>query len=394
MSSATIPSPDYERLAAPRAVDLQHVEAELMKLRLEAPCTVPEIGGHAHDQQPITRACMSNLMVYCETPADADALTSEFALMARRHPARIVLLVGENPDQSQEIVAEISAGLTNVGKRRQISSEQIRLSASPAGRARLASAARPFLIGDLPTALWWNCTTPPPNGGDLFHELDRMATSLVYDSRGWSDPRAGMLATASWALDASKPTLITDLAWMRSRVWRRLFGEALAPHVLPGALAHIESIELRHGPHALPLVWLFVGWLAHCLDWKPVGGKFSSDKTVKMHFQSANRPLVIDITRDDHGPSELHVAKVSSRGAGVGASKIEVEFEALDAERVAIRVDNPGVNTGCPRTENFVSAPDEPVVLMLAWQLANRSGQPEFRNALNIARLLAKEFPS
>jgi hypothetical protein len=31
---------------------------------------------------------------------------------------------------------------------------------------------------------------------------------------------------------------------------------------------------------------------------------------------------------------------------------------------------------------------------MLAWQLANRTGQPEFRKALKNAQILAKEFSS
>ena len=385
---------EYETLAAPRAVPLAHVEEELIRLRLEAMVSVSDTGAVAQEQQPMTRACMSNLIVYCDDPKVADALPVQIGLMARHHPARVVLLVDNTPDQSQEIVAKISVGLTHLGKRPQISSEQIRLSAPLGGHGRLPSAARPFLIGDLPTALWWNTNKPPGSGGELFSELERMATSIVYDSRGWRDPRAGLVSTAAWALGGNHPTLVTDLAWMRTAVWRRLFAEALAPHVLPGALPHIESLQLRHGPHALPMVWLFVGWLAECLDWKPTGGKFTSDKQLKLNFQSAKGPVAIDITRCDEGPAELRQAKIITRGLGMTAPKIEAEFEALDGDRVAIRIGNP--QSGCDGgvSENIVSTPNEPVVLMLARQLANRTGQPEFRMALKNAQVLAKEFSS
>ena len=117
---------EYETLAAPRAVPLAHVEEELIRLRLEAPVSVSDTGTVAQEQQPMTRACMSNLIVYCDDPKVADALPDQIGLMARRHPARVVLLVDNTPDQSQEIVAKISVGLTHLGKRPQISSEQIR----------------------------------------------------------------------------------------------------------------------------------------------------------------------------------------------------------------------------------------------------------------------------
>ena len=76
------------------------------------------------------------------------------------------------------------------------------------------------------------------------------------------------------------------------------------------------------------------------------------------------------------------------------APRIEAEFEALDGERVAIRIRNPQSGSDGGVSENIVSTPNEPVVMMLARQLANRTGQPEFRKALKNAQILAKEFSS
>lgn len=394
MAHAVSARPETETLAAPHPVALQDVEEELMRLRCEAPTPLPDTNALSQEAQPMTRACMSNLIVYCDDLEVADALPEQFGLMATRHPARIILLVDNRANQEHEIEAQVSARLSRLGKRPQIISEQIRLTASAEGHGRLAAAARPFLIGDLPTALWWNSNTPPANGSALFTELERMATSVVYDSRGWRDPRAAFIATANWILGGKRPSLITDLAWMRTANWRRLFAEALSPDVLPEALSQIESAQIRHGPHGLPLVWLFVGWLAQCLAWKPTGGQFTSAKQLEMNFQSGSGPVTIDVTREDTGAAELRQARLVTRPLDFTAGPVVADFEALDGHRVAIRIDHPNAARDATLNENYVSVPNEPVVLMLAWQLANRTGQPEFRQALEMARVLAKEFSS
>ncbi|MCP4038190.1 MAG: glucose-6-phosphate dehydrogenase assembly protein OpcA, partial [bacterium] len=373
---------DYELLEPAEPIELRQVEQELLALRHGAKCSTDEA---CADDQPITRACMSNLIVYCDTPEEADTLPEQFALMARHHPARIIVLVGHEPGTPPESMVRVQAGLTQLGKRRQVSSEQIRIHASSDDHNRLASAARPLLIGDLPTALWWNSNEPPARAGPLFDELQEMAGSVVYDSRGWRDPRGGLIATANWVLGNQRCSLVADLAWMRLRLWRRFFGEALAPHVLPGALQRIELLTLEHGPHALALACLFIGWLAHALGWRPVGGQATSAKHLIANFQSDHGPVRVEVERRGEGPADLRRAVVKSRAGGTNAAPLSVEFEALDRERIAIRVDDDA------RGENIVSAPDEPRVVTLAWQLANRTGQPEFRQALEVARDMARE---
>ena len=80
--------------------------------------------------------------------------------------------------------------------------------------------------------------------------------------------------------------MIFNLAWRRLKPWRRILSQSLAPTVLPGALQRIDAIELHHGPHALPLAWLLLGWLASRLDWRPKKGVAKSGNQLIWQFES------------------------------------------------------------------------------------------------------------
>jgi len=377
------PALSSETIAAANPIELSEVEQALVALRQRASSSPVN---PSRDAQPVTRACMSNLIVFCDSPEQANALPMQFAAIARRHPARIIALVGDETSGARNVETSVSATLVGAPGQRQISGEQIRISTSASGRERLPSAARSLLIGDLPTALWWNSTQPPPLAGAFFRELEDMAAIIAYDSRGWSDPRRGLIATASWAAESKHRKLVTDLAWMRLRCWRRLMAESLAPQVMPGVLRNIRQVELEHGPHALPMVLLLVGWLADCLGWTPVAGKARSSKKLALRFDSPSGDVSVSIERDDKGPPELRQAILTSRAEEDSAGEVRVEFESIGASRLAVRTQ------GRIASENVVATPDDPVVVLLAWQLANRTGQPQFARALAIARAMAGEF--
>ena len=335
----------------------------------------------------MTRACMSNLIVYCDTREQIAQLPREFSDIAKRHPARVIILVGTGEGLGSELDTQISAEIARTSAGGQISSEQIRICASEAGQPRLPSAARALLIGDLPTSLWWTSTRPPSSSGDFFLELEKMADSVVYDSRGWPDPRQGVISTAAWALGPERQKLVADLAWLRLRHWRRLIAETFAPHILPGALSNIDEIEIDHGPHALPMAWLFVGWLAHSLEWRAGRGKVVSPKQNVVGFDSMNGRVRIAIRREDEGPPDISRILLKSRPDA--SSEILGHFELLEGGRLRARVEH-----GSVCTESIVATPDDPRVGMLTWQLTNRSGQPLFRRALEMARRMAKEIES
>src|SRR5262249_10979987 len=131
----------------------------------------------------VTRTCMSNLIIYCGSTDRAAKLAEEIGLIVQHHPARVLLLVGEAPSSDEGITAKVSAYWTKIDGRRQVCSEHVTLTASPAAARRLPSVARSLVIGDLPTSLWWDSHEPPPMGGDLFNELAAMAGQIIYESQ-------------------------------------------------------------------------------------------------------------------------------------------------------------------------------------------------------------------
>jgi glucose-6-phosphate dehydrogenase assembly protein OpcA len=372
----------FAAFAEPRTVALADVEDALFQLRCEARRALDD-SGHEH---PASRACMSNLIVYCDSPAAADALPTELGAIAGRHPARIILLVSGADGQEKEIETRISAQLVATRAGPQVASEQIRVDVKHSAQQHLPSAARPLLIGDLPTSLWWTSQQPPPAAGALLRELEGMASSVVYDSRGWPDPRRGMIETAAWVGAPDNRQLVADLAWLQLRFWRQLIAETLAPDVLPGALAGIEKIEIEHGPHAMPMAWLLIGWLADCLDWKPDGGQLLSDHEHALRFVSQRGAVVVEVRRNESDPLLLRDVKIHARPDT--QAELTAQFASLERDRLVARF------TNGRESETIVSAPDDPRAVMLAWQLTNRTGQPIFRNALAMGRIMANTLRS
>lgn len=244
--------------STPRPVDVRAIERELAGLWSD-----PELG----DDGAVTRACMSNLLIYCDCDARARDIPAGLAEIAERHPARVLLLIGDAPDLTGEIEAYVSALCHPVAGGRQVCSEHVTIRARDAGRRRLASVARSLVIGDLPTALWWAADQAPPQAGDPFPELAAMSRQVLYDSQAWAHPLEGLVATTRWVHQHAGNRLASDLAWRRLRPWRRALAETVDPAVAPELLAGLSNLTVHYGHDALAPGWLLAGWVAGSLGW-------------------------------------------------------------------------------------------------------------------------------
>lgn len=350
-------------------IDPAAIEQELRRMR--------DDGDDA--ERSITRACMSNLIIYCDDQHSADAIPPELGTLVERHPARILLLVGEASSVAAGLAAEVSA-LCYLGTGgRQICAEHVRLAAAKGARRRLAPAARPLLIGDLPTALWWATPEPPP-AGEIFQELSRMADQIVYDSVGWRDPARGVIAAADWSA-SSGTRRVSDLAWARLAPWRRLIAEAFDPARLPGGIEAIRDVEMEHGPHGLPQAWLLIGWLARCLGWRLTTGKMRPGVDIAWTFESQTGPVRVTVRRLPEGSPQIRDVKIRAVSPGL---EMQATITLLDAARLALRID------GTMPSDNVVAMPPPSRALLLASQLSERSADPLFRDALATSRALAR----
>jgi glucose-6-phosphate dehydrogenase assembly protein OpcA len=350
----------------PGTVDPSAIERELRRLNE---------GSTAAERS--VRACMSNLIVYCDDDADADRIPPELGDLIEQHPARILLLVGHCRALDSGIAAHVAALCYQGTGGRQVCTDHVRLGAATSARRRLPAAVRPLLVGDLPTALWWATPQPPPDS-ELFKELAPMADQVIYDSVGWRDPARGVVAAAAWS--AAMRQRVTDLAWSRLAPWRWLIAETFDPRRLQGGSETIRSVELEHGPHGLPQAWLLIGWLARCLGWQLRGGNLRRGIDVAWHFESQTGAVGVTVHRLPEGSPQIRTLSIRAGGEG---SETVARFSAVDAERLSLRIE------GAAASENVVALRTLSTASLLASQLCERSVDPLFRDALATSRDLA-----
>ena len=365
---------DAELVAfAPKPVDVDAIEHELTELWR---------GQATGAQETVTRACMSNLLIFCATQEEARGIAQEVASVVQEHPARVLLFVEDAQRPSSEIEAYVSAQCYLAGGGRQICSEHVMVNAGPGASRRLPSVARPLLIGDLPTALWWATAEAPPLRGQLFDEFAAMTNQVIYDSCAWQDAARGVVATGDWVRGGETRQVIADLAWRRIKPWRRLISQSFDPTAAPGAaLESIREVVVEHGPHALPEAWLLIGWLACCLGWRPAGGKVAAGVDLAWAFQTPHGPIGVTVRRLSDGDAALRNVSIEWSG---GASSGTLRASVLGAGRLGVRMN------GSTEPARIIAHPPRSRAALLARQLPALSRDSLFLDTLELARIMAK----
>jgi glucose-6-phosphate dehydrogenase assembly protein OpcA len=379
MANPMNPGERDERLTiAPRATDVASIERGLAELWRTAPDDSTVAG-------PVTRACMSNLIIWSEKPANAAGIARDVATILERHPARVLLLLPNAGDLTTDVEAYVSAQCHLGDSGRQVCSESITVSARPGATRRLPSVARPLLIGDLPTVLWWTGVDPPPYADAAFEDLAAMATRVIYDSREWNQPASSLAATAAWA--AKQGTMRTaDLAWRRLEPWRRLVAEVLDPRRLPQALPAIRSVVITHGPHGLSQALLLMAWLADRLGWQPGQAKITPNVETQWTFEAANAPVRAIIRRLDEGDTDIQTVSVTW---GVRREEHHAVLTHATADWLVASLD-----TSAEPKHVAHLAPASPARLV-AQQLLELRHDPVFEGALRVtARLSPRSAPA
>jgi len=268
-------------------------------------------------EAPVSRAIMSNLVVFCRRAADDDvdlALPPEgvpVEEVAGSHPARIILL-HHDPDVPGD------AGLTpplaaHVGvlafgppdARYGVERIVIR---SACSEAALPSIVRRLILGDVPTSVWW---TEDLSGTRPLAPLVTMGRQLLYDSRRWRDVRLGVLALAPLLTDAFGPDL-ADINWRRLLPVRQALVHALGSSG-SSKRQRLTSVHIHHRREEAALAWLLAGWLQSV--WDPPspkpheGGK--PDPTISVDEDSDVGDDVLTASFDDGLHLRLGAHRVS-----------------------------------------------------------------------------------
>jgi hypothetical protein len=336
--------------------------------------------GGAHT---VMRACMSNLIIYCDTPEEAAVVGQEITKIVDIHPARVLLLVGDGQPGIDSIEALITIYYTALDEDWQVCAERIDVVAASASAERLPSVARSQLIGDLPTTLWWVSRRPPPEVGDVFFQLAELADQIIYDNMGWINPIKGISVMTRWVAAQQNEQVVYNLAWRRIALWRKLLSQMLDPQIAPGALEGLRVIEIDHGPHALAMTWLLVGWLASQLKWRPVDGKQLSNSELVWKFHNNHHEIKITAKRLPEGEPLLYRLLLDW---SLPKQDNRLCFERLDSDRIGIVE---ALST-VPARIFAAQVPDR--ATLVSAQLAHRNRDKIFENALKSANAMAAVF--
>lgn len=337
---------------------------------------------------PVLRACMSNLVIYCDTPELAARVSGELPAIIAAHPARVLLLCAD-PEAPADggVTASVSVQGRLSGEGHWVVSEQVHLRTQPHCTDRFPYAIRPLLIGDLPTNLWWAAPAPPPLAGPLLFDLSEPAQQVIYDSIGWRDPARGVVATASWLAQSERgqrilhPRVTSDLNWRRLKYWRRLLAQALDPATAPGAIESITELEVEHGPHAVVQGWELAAWLASRLDWKVEKGRVQPNVEIDWRARASHGSLTIRLRRLPEGPSEVRRVRIA---CALDGTPVKLNITYQDERRLAVTPE--GVEAA-PRT---ITVQPQLLPELISRQLSDRDHDPVFDESMSLARVFAE----
>jgi hypothetical protein len=147
-------------------------------------------------------------------------------------------------------------------------------------------------------------------------------------------------------------------------------------------LNRIVSVQLRHGPHALPLAWLLLGWLSSRLGWEPKKATARHGNEIKWLFTSPEGPIQIAVHRGDDGPPRIERLQVEWRaGDGHPAGSAEYRHEGHHIRHFP---SDPALRP------SSIPTMEQRLEQMVAAQLAHRAGDELFKSAIDFSEAMAK----
>ena len=219
----------------------------------------------ARADQPIARAVMSNLVVFC-SPTDADhadagAITVPLGLndVAALHPSRLIVLEHEPGRPTPGAPFAAGVGIITFGPPHARYGVELIVVRSACAEASLPSIVRRFVRGDLPTTVWWteDLSKAPP-----LDALVTMGRQLLYDSRRWHDLRRGVSALVP--LVAARRVDLADLNWRRLSPLRQALDHAAGP--AGSTSRHEVTVRIVHRRGEAALAWLLAASLLATRD--------------------------------------------------------------------------------------------------------------------------------
>ncbi|HYL28144.1 MAG TPA: glucose-6-phosphate dehydrogenase assembly protein OpcA [Candidatus Nitrosotalea sp.] len=210
------------------------------------------------------------IVVFFENTAIGELARERIRLLASKHPSRVIVLDGDQTQQSFRVE----------------SSDWVELGVKGSAAEVLRSAVSALRLPDVPVVLTW---IAPGIGEDLrFEALCENAQTVVYNSSLVDSGNAALCELVDY-VDAHPELPLADIAYLRLAPWQEsiaIFFDGAAA----AELTELEHIEIVCGSE--PEAFYLLGWLASRLGWSPA----SADSLVGR----AGKRIAYEIRREGH----------------------------------------------------------------------------------------------
>jgi glucose-6-phosphate dehydrogenase assembly protein OpcA len=251
-----------------RAVGAANVEQELTILWREAASSALISSGAV-----VARNSVLTLVVYAGGEDSAPRIQREVDAVTQQVSSRAVIIVSEL-GRSYGTPFDVSIGL---GRREEVGAqgEQILIRASEEAIPHLPGTVLPLILSGLPSFLWW--TGEPPWRTELLEALVDGCDRMIVDT---SEAERGAQALASLydlARRKKASAAFSDLNWARLSPWRELTAQFFDDRQLLPYLERLDRVTIEYAggeedqPTNAAQGFLFAGWLASRLGWRPLG---------------------------------------------------------------------------------------------------------------------------
>ncbi|HEY7974572.1 MAG TPA: glucose-6-phosphate dehydrogenase assembly protein OpcA [Ktedonobacterales bacterium] len=227
-------------------------------------------GGHAG-----TRSSVLTLVAYASDETSAERTLRAIEALTTQHPSRSIIVTPvKETDSGRPLEAYINTramtanGATSYG-------EEIVLCATQNTSQHLAGSILPLIVSGLPSFLWWE-GVPPWNAEHFEATLDGFDRALV-DTAEMPQVEHNLLALEDLVRRKKSSVAISDFNFTRFSPWRELVAQFFDPPEHRAYLSGVEHVTIEYAageedsPANTAQAYLFAGWLASRLGWRPVG---------------------------------------------------------------------------------------------------------------------------
>jgi len=217
-----------------------------------------------------TRACLFNLILFTHKNERAAYIRTITQKVIERFPSRVIFITVDKKSSEDYLKASASV-MTGAQGECDVVCDLIEIEAAGSSQKRIPFAILPHILPDLPIYVLW--AEDPSQENPLSHQLEKLATRIIFDSESASDlpkfAKALLRNQKEFGCD------VADLNWARTESWRELLSSTFYSPERLDQLKQTKSIQITYNGyetkffcHTQIQAIYIQGWLASQLNWK------------------------------------------------------------------------------------------------------------------------------